>query len=177
MFKRTLLPAVVILLMTANVFAQQGESHPGFKRFHGLDLTEEQQTRIESITTDAMKEHLPIKSRLQTLKAELDELLIADNPNQGAINRKIDEMSSLRTEMQKSHIDTRLRIRELLTDDQRIKFDAMRMHGPGKRMMRHGGRSGRMGGMRGGRPGMRGGYRFGNAGNALDRGEVENAEF
>lgn len=179
MLKKILLPAVVILTMPVIVFAQEGE-HPGFKRLHGLDLTEEQQGQIEALTTETMKEHLPIRSRLQTMKAELDELLIAANPNRNAIDRKIDEMSDLRTEMQKARIDTRLRIRELLTDDQRVKFDAMRSHGPGKRMMRHG-RPGRMGGMRGdrgGRPGGHRGHRFGDAEFPSETDEeVEVAEF
>jgi len=154
MLKRTLIPAAVVLLMLfAQSFAQVGGRLKRIHEFQGLDLTEEQQVQIEQINTDAMKAHLPIRSKLQTLNAELDEILIADNPNRGAINRKIDEMSSLRTEMQKDRIDTRLKIRELLTEEQRVKFDAIRMHGPGKRMMRHFGR-GLRGGMRGGRPGM-----------------------
>lgn len=165
MLKRTLIPAAVILLLIfAQSFAQEGGRLKRIHEFDGLDLTQEQQTQIEQITTDAMKTHLPVRSKLQTLKAELDELLIADSPNRGAINRKIDEMSSLRTEMQKDRIDTRLKIRELLTDEQRVKFDTMRMRGPGKRMMRHSSR-GRRGEIRGGRPGMgRHMGRFGDTG-------------
>lgn len=179
MLKRVLLPVAVVILVAVSGFAQDATPQHGFKRFRALELSEEQQSQIEAITTETMKEHLPIRSKLQTLKAELDEMLIEDNPNQGAINRKVDEMSSLRTEMQKAHIDTRLRIRSLLTEEQRVKFDAMGMHGrhgPGKRMMRQG-RPGRMGGMRGGRPGMHRGHRFGDAGGTPGSEEVEFAEF
>ena len=186
MFKRVLLPATVPLLAiailaTASGFAQEAKPQYGFRQFHALDLSEEQQAQLEAITTETMKEHLPIRSKLQTLKAELDELLIADNPNQGAINRKIDEMSGLRTEMQKARIDTRLRIRALLTEEQRVKFDTMGMRGhrgPGRRMMMNKGRTGRMGGMRGGRSGMRRGHRFGDTGGGASvPEEVEVAEF
>lgn len=179
MFKRAFIPALLVLFVSVNVMAQMDDPWPHGMRFRNLDLTEEQQAQIEEITTATMKEHLSVRSKLQTLKAELDELMIADTPNQGAIHRKIEEMSDLRAEMQKAQIDTRLRIRGLLTEEQRVRFDAMGMHGPGMRMKRPGGHPGRMEGMRGGRPGMRGGMRrFGDAGIPLDpEEEIDVAEF
>ena len=149
MWKKGFLSAAVVLILISRVFGQANDFPRGIRPFHGLDLTEEQSERIEAFHTEAMQETLPLQTKLKTLRAELDELLIVDMPNRRAIEEKVDEMSALRTTVQKRHIDTRLAIREMLTDEQRTKFDAMRMHRPHGGSMRHGGR-GRRGGMRGG---------------------------
>ncbi len=124
---RHLIPVATVLIVVA-VFAQALGQEPGrLRRVHewcGIpDLTEEQQAQIDELKTALEKEMLPMRTKLEVKQAELQELLVADNPNKGAIDRKIDEISSLRTQMQKKRIDNRLKTRVLLTPEQRVKFD------------------------------------------------------
>ena len=138
--------ALIMILVFSQAYSQQfGMRRGGWDFNERLDLTEEQEEQIEKIWIETQKETTPLRSRLNTLSAELDELLIADTPNQGAIDKKIEEMTEWRAQLHKSRIHTRLKIRELLTDEQRIKFDSMRLHRRG--------RGGRFGGYRSGRLG------------------------
>ena len=66
MLKRAFVPALLVLFVSVNVMAQTDDPRPHGMRFRNLDLTEEQQAQIEEITTATMKEHLSVRSKLQT---------------------------------------------------------------------------------------------------------------
>lgn len=90
-----------------------------------LQLTEEQQKKIETLKSALDKELLDLKADLRVKKAELEKLLIAENPSKTAIEKKIDEIGALRTRIHKALVNHKLAIREILTPEQRIKFDQM----------------------------------------------------
>lgn len=48
--------------------------------------------------------------------------LITEGADQSQINQLIDELGDLQTEIRKERISTQLKIRVLLTDEQKIKF-------------------------------------------------------
>lgn len=131
--KHPILTTAVILIAIV-VSAQTFGQEPGkLKRAHEccgmMDLTEEQQAKIEELKTNLEKAILPMKTKLGVKQAELQELLVAENPNKAAIDKKIDEISGLRTQMQKKHINHRLEVRALLTPEQRVKFDHQCLRG------------------------------------------------
>lgn len=119
--------AVFILLMAMFWSEAVGQHAQMMKKEHegmGLpNLSEEQKEKMKEIMTETEKQMLPIRSKLQTKEAELNELLIVEKPDRSAIDRKIDEIAALKTEIRKKCVDTRLKIRELLTPEQRVKFD------------------------------------------------------
>ena len=141
------IPAILLVLMVfAHAMGQEMGMHRYARHHWGIpDLTDEQKEQIEQIQTETQKITTPLRSKLNTLSAELDELLIAENPDRNAIDSKMDEMAEVRTELHKKRVDTRLRIRALLTEKQRVHFDAMRSHKRGRRGMRgwHSSRLGR----------------------------------
>ena len=102
------------------------------ERFSGcqqwLTLTDQQKEQIDILRADLGKAILPLQVRLKTRSSELDELLITENPDITAIDHKLDEISSIKSEIEKRRIHNRLKIRALLNEGQRIKFDQMRVN-------------------------------------------------
>jgi len=87
-----------------------------------LGLSDEQEGQIEKLHLDFQKETLPTRNKIREKNAQL-KTLITEGANQSKINPLIEEIGDLRTEIQKSRMNTHLKVRELLTDEQKIKFD------------------------------------------------------
>lgn len=87
-----------------------------------LDLSDEQEQQIEKLHLNFQKETLPARNKIREKNAQLNTL-ITEGANESKIDQLIDEIGNLRTEMQKSRINTHLKVRDLLTDEQKIKFD------------------------------------------------------
>lgn len=108
------------------------------------DLTDDQQAAIESLRVAHKSKMTNYKADLDIKKAELKKLEIATTPNQKAINAKIDEFYGIKTEMAKEKSAHRQEVRALLTDEQKVFFDARRKGGKkGKHGRGHGQGNGR----------------------------------
>ena len=123
--KFTIVTAILICIAMGTLIYAQGRYLVPVKggRLGLPDLTEEQQEKIQSLNLDLQKELIPIRSQLELKNVELKALLIVDNPDEKAINSKIDEIGKLETEIQKATVKNNLAIRALLTPEQRIIFD------------------------------------------------------
>jgi Spy/CpxP family protein refolding chaperone len=93
------------------------------------DLTDAQKDQMKKIRMEASKTMLPLQAQLEVKSAELKSLLISENPNIAAVNSKIDEIGSLRVQMQKKRVAQQLEIRKLLTPEQRLSFDERMLKG------------------------------------------------
>lgn len=116
-----------------------------------VQFTAEQQEQITKIHEKYNDERVEKHNRLAVLATELGDIMKADEPDFGKIERKMEEMSGVRLELQKIQLRQHKEVRGLLDDDQRTLFDrsfAARM-----------GRFGRMGitAPGAGHPNMRGG--------------------
>jgi Spy/CpxP family protein refolding chaperone len=94
------------------------------------DLSESQKTSINAIKLASDKKIAVYKADLKIKNAELDKLLIAENPSKKEIDAKIDDLTKLKGDIKKERIDCRLKIREVLTPEQRVNFD---LKGKGKK--------------------------------------------
>ncbi len=121
--------------------------HKGMQR--GMDfrmfsaLTQEQRDQIEKIRTEQMKKALPLRNQIAEKKAKLRTPTTGDNIDQKAADKVLADIEGLKLEPAKQMVRTRLDIRNVLTDEQKIIFDAhsemMGMHGKGfKRVGMHG---------------------------------------
>ncbi len=90
-----------------------------------LELSENQKAEIEALQLEGRKNSMLKQSQVAELQAQLDQLLLADNPDQDKISSIIDKMGLLRSDIQKERVFTRLSVRALLSDSQRIKFDML----------------------------------------------------
>jgi Spy/CpxP family protein refolding chaperone len=104
----------------------------------GPMFTSEQQEQIEKIHERYQDQRVELTNRLQALHVEMGDLMQAEGePDFGAIEKKLEDISSVRLELAKLRLRIHKEIRPLLTDDQKTLFDAgmgrMLMHSRGMR--------------------------------------------
>jgi len=148
---KVVLPVIGLLFAVTSAFAQMPEMKPEHKdkehesrghREHIMipDLTDQQLEQIKAMRTEHMKEMQVMRNQLAEKKARLRTLSTADKVNMTEINKVIDEMGEMRTQMMKMREQHRQKIRKMLTDDQRIFFDShqpMHHEGPHHKAMPH----------------------------------------
>lgn len=123
----------VLLALTVSMFAQPPRmgkmKHPGWQ--HALQLTEEQQTQMQDLQLKFQKEILPLRTQLQKLRADLKLAITSDSYDEGKVNKIIQQMENVRTEIQKKRIAHQRAVRKLLTPEQQKKFDLHILKGKG----------------------------------------------
>jgi Spy/CpxP family protein refolding chaperone len=113
-----LLATVFMMGLSGTVLAQ----HEG-GNCDKLNLTAEQKTQIEKLKTAHMKEMIGLKNQLQEKKAHLHTVSTVDKVDMVEVNKTIDEIGALKTEMMKKKEAHKQEVRKLLTEEQRLKFD------------------------------------------------------
>jgi Spy/CpxP family protein refolding chaperone len=102
-----------------------------------LDLSTDQQARIEAIIEEKQPERAALRKQLMRLQHELRGLLLADEPELTAVTQLATRIGDARTKMQILRLEERLAIRGVLTAEQRDRFLTMqpragRGRGPGR---------------------------------------------
>jgi Spy/CpxP family protein refolding chaperone len=100
-----------------------GAGH-GAMMLHGLDLTSEQQKKVEIIHERAQRQMVQQQADVRIATMDLQQLMRAETPDQAKIDAQIDKLAQLRAGMAKSHTATLLEVRALLTPEQVKKFQA-----------------------------------------------------
>lgn len=138
--------AFVLMASATNLIAQKWHAKEMHKEY--LNLTDDQEKKLDELRTPHMKTMQDFRADMNIKEAEYEKLMKADKPDMKAINAKIDEISKLHGDMMKERSKHQQDVRALLTDDQKVMFDAhIGMQG------KHG--MGQMHGMKGGK-GMHG---------------------
>ena len=140
-----LLAAMIMIPMS--MYAQPPEKDCNCSGEHGKmakgdhpmipDLTEKQKEKMKELRVEHMKEVQTFKNSMGELKAQLRTLQAADKPNMNKIYSLIDELGKQHTEMMKLKAAHMQEIRKLLTDEQRVFFDAHHPERGGPEMMKH----------------------------------------
>jgi len=125
------------LILSSNVLAQNKAGHCSRqegKSFgpHNMiaNLSEDQQKKIDALHLKHMKEVTDLKNQIMLKKAELRILETSEKPDKASIDKKIDEIMALKTQIAKKHAALKQEIRALLTEEQRIIFDSHKGRGP-----------------------------------------------
>ncbi|MFY0690158.1 MAG: periplasmic heavy metal sensor [Cyclobacteriaceae bacterium] len=121
------------LITSMSILAQRGpnrqelQSHKSGKERMAmlLELTAEQQTTIDALKTPHQKEMMQNKAQLQIAHASLKAELIKDNVDEKSREKIINEISDLQITMLKNRVEHYTAVRQVLDDDQKVKFDAM----------------------------------------------------
>jgi len=96
------------------------------------DLTSEQSKKIEDLQIAHLKEVNQAKNQVAEKRAHLRTLQSAEKVDNAAINKTIDEITALQNDIMKKNEAHRQAVRNLLTDKQKVVFDAKncgKMHG------------------------------------------------
>ena len=95
----------------------------GFPMLEG-SLSEQQREELKKIRTEQLKERTQTRNLLKEKRAKLETLQTADKPNMKEINKVIDEIAAIQAQEMKAQAASRQKIRSLLTEEQRVHFDA-----------------------------------------------------
>jgi Spy/CpxP family protein refolding chaperone len=87
------------------------------------DLTEAQQKKIDELKLAHQKNMLQFKNQLNEKDARLQTLRTADKADMNEINKTIDEIGAIKTQIMKEKENHRQQVRSQLTDSQKVQFD------------------------------------------------------
>lgn len=90
---------------------------------NGLELTDAQQEAFQKGRTETAKQVQTLRNQLGEARAHQKTLTKAEKPDMDAINKNIEKMGALQTEIEKIQTKHRLEMRAQLTEEQRLKMD------------------------------------------------------
>lgn len=98
-------------------------------------LTDEQKAEIEKIRLQTQKEALPIRNGMREKRARLNTLSTAEKADMNEINKVVEQIGDLQTQLMKKRETAKQQVRSLLNEDQKLFFDS---HKQGMRHFGHG---------------------------------------
>ena len=93
-----------------------------------LNLTPEQREQIRMIREEGRAERAAVNQRVRQTNRALEEALDSDNPEQSVLEQKVREVSAAQADAMRMRIVTEVKIRQVLTVEQRIRLKEMRRH-------------------------------------------------
>jgi Spy/CpxP family protein refolding chaperone len=87
-----------------------------------LELTDEQVMKLKNIQFEQQKNCIRSNADLKILELELGNLLLQNEPDRAAIDKKITAMGELKTKMKRNEIYSRLDAKMVLTKEQLEKY-------------------------------------------------------
>ncbi len=133
---------VIALLLLVPTIAMTQPGPGRGERMHRTDelkLTEQQQKQIDQIRDEAMRRGIDQRAEISKLRLDLRQLAKADNPDQAAMEKKIKEITGLRSSAESRRLNTWFSINKILTpEQQKIWKDVLGRHleGGGRMGMR-----------------------------------------
>lgn len=104
--------------------------HPMWRHLMGLCLDEKQKGQVKEIRNRVMKEIIKKRADVHIAGIEMKDLLDKDPVDTKAVEAKLKQIETVKTEMHLSFIRAREEVKSKLTDEQRKKFKEMSEIGP-----------------------------------------------
>jgi len=116
----------VMLLIVAQVSAQRNreDGQKGKDFLSYLQLNENQKAQAQTFFTEMKKTTNPLRLEIQKKQLEIDKLMMTDNVDEKTIFAKVDELARLQADMQKARLKSKIQLRSILTDEQKVMFDS-----------------------------------------------------
>lgn len=92
--------------------------NPERSRGTELKLSDEQMQKLAAIHRQGAKERIRLNAERQIAHIELQELLQADQPNQAALDRKIDQLADLNRQLTQNRLQSSVASRSVLSKEQ-----------------------------------------------------------
>jgi Spy/CpxP family protein refolding chaperone len=119
--KKLLLILLPLFLLSLGVAQEKGkrerEHRPG-NMMEQLKLTDAQKEQFQKNRFDTEKKNIEVRAKLETAHLELRKLLSADAPDIAAVEKKIGEISDIRTTLEINRFETWAANNKLLTPEQ-----------------------------------------------------------
>ena len=134
MKKTALLSGTILIAFLFTSYGLHAQRYLGYcpameELYYDLNLTEKQLEEIEKLEIALGKELSPIISRLRTQYAVLDDLEIQRNPDPSKIDAAWDAIFEIEADIREKEILHENKIKDLLTEEQRVLFDAYLPYG------------------------------------------------
>ena len=103
-------------------------------------LTDQQRTQINKLRLDYKKKKYAHKAKLKVAKVDLAMLVTKNSPSTAAINKKIDQIVSIKRQYLRVKYNHKVQVRKVLKPEQRVLFDThiLKKAYRGKRRCRYG---------------------------------------
>lgn len=110
---------------------------PSFKQIidrqaERLGLDDATRAKVDEVAEAAQPEMDRLRERLQAQNQAMGELLAQDAPSIDAVMKQVDEIGATETKLQKLRLSTMLKIRALLTPEQRAELMKLQQQRRGK---------------------------------------------
>jgi Spy/CpxP family protein refolding chaperone len=92
-------------------------------------LTDEQREEMKALRLEHMKATTPIQNQLRELRVKQNSLISVESPDRGQIDAVLNEINALEGQLRKIRVEQQLATREILTEEQRVRIDAMKAQG------------------------------------------------
>ncbi len=134
---------ILVLVGTTAAFAcPGGKGHHG-KRGHGkgggmhglmekLDLTDAQKAEMEKLHTEMKEDVEPLRERMKELKQQMHQLWENDPVDEEALITLEREMATMKLQMSELRIQMKVDMMDILTPEQRAKFQELKKEFKGK---------------------------------------------
>jgi Spy/CpxP family protein refolding chaperone len=107
-----------------------------------LNLTPEQQQKMEDLRYVHQKDMIKFREELSLKRLDLQREMQKDSPDRATVDRLADDLGALRTRMGRARVDHLLDVRKILTPEQWSKARELMQARRAHRMGGRGGRSG-----------------------------------
>ena len=94
-----------------------------------LNLTDQQKEQMRKLNLSLAEKTLPLRNELAEKETHLRTLVTARDPDRAAVDKAAEEIGNLRTELFRAHVANEMKIRDVLSEEQRALRDA-RPEGP-----------------------------------------------
>ena len=124
--KALLLTAGLVSLMAAVALGNPIKDRVRFKE--KLNLSDQQAEQLRELNFNTAKELIQMKADLKTAQLEMKRMMAERNPDKEALFSKLDEISRIQGEIKKVHLEKKLAMREILSEEQLDRIRELR-HG------------------------------------------------
>lgn len=88
-----------------------------------LDLTDDQEASVDRIKSECRKDGISIRAEIEVLEVELKDMTNSSRTDLKKVKKKLGEIESKKSELRFLHIEKRTKIRAILNDEQKEKYD------------------------------------------------------
>ncbi len=103
-----------------------------FQQRANLNLTAEQETQLDKLRLEHQKEVTLVRSEIHNLNAAYRLMVIDDGVSEAKLKKQIAAISAKREALALKRAQHQRKVRSLLTDEQKVKFDQHVISGRGR---------------------------------------------